>query len=274
MTWQVGCETIVVVPCYNEAQRLDFAAFGTFLGGCQGSSLLFVDDGSTDSTAVLLEQFTAQHSGRASVLRLKRNAGKAEAVRLGMLHAWRRSPTFVGYWDADLATPLATVKQFRELLTRRPELSLAMGSRIALLGREINRRWVRHLAGRAFATAASLTLGLAVYDTQCGAKLFRATPEIELLFRQPFRSRWVFDVEILARLVAVAGKEQAEHLIYECPLDRWTDVGGSQLSLRDFARASMDLARIYWHDIRGRASKVPAASIGSKVEHPPRRKAA
>jgi dolichyl-phosphate beta-glucosyltransferase len=91
-----------------------------------------------------------------------------------------------------------------------------------------------------------MTLGVAVYDTQCGAKLFRATDETQTLFLQPFSSRWIFDVEILARLVATAGDGRAEQMIYECPLDRWTDVGGSQLKPRDFARAAVDLARIYW----------------------------
>jgi glycosyltransferase involved in cell wall biosynthesis len=272
---QSGCDTIVVVPCFNEARRLDLAAFAAFLGGCQGASLLFVDDGSSDATAEMLREFAAEQRDRVCVLRLARNSGKAEAVRQGMLSAWGRSPTFVGYWDADLATPLATVKQFRDLLTRRQELSLVIGSRIAMLGRQITRRLSRHLAGRAFATAASLALGLAVYDTQCGAKLFRATPEMELLFCRPFRSRWVFDVEILARLVALAGRQQAEQMIYEYPLERWTDVGGSQLKTRDFLTAAGDLARIYWEDVRGRS--LPRAAKAQPIvdrESPVERKAA
>jgi glycosyltransferase involved in cell wall biosynthesis len=253
-----SCDTIVVVPCYNEAARLDLRAFASFLDDCDDTSLLFVDDGSVDGTAALLEEFAAQHSGRVVVQRLRRNSGKAEAVRHGMLAAWERSPALVGYWDADLATPLDAVDQFRRLLIRRPELALVMGSRIALLGRQIRRRWVRHMAGRAFATAASLTLGLAVYDTQCGAKLFRATADVRQLFERPFRSRWIFDVEILARLVAAVGEQRAEQMIYECPLDRWTDIGGSQLKPRDFVRAAVDLAAINWRGIRPvSASVVP-----------------
>ena len=274
MDGQSSHDTIIVVPCYNEAGRLDLSALATFLDGCDRASLLFVDDGSLDATAALLEEFAAEHPRRVAVHRLSRNFGKAEAVRQGMLAAWQQSPRFVGYWDADLATPLDTVNQFRDLLMRRPELSLVMGSRITLLGRQITRRWRRHIAGRAFATAASWTLGLAVYDTQCGAKLFRATPETALLFEQPFRSRWIFDVEILARLIAIAGEQKAEQMIYECPLDRWTDVRGSQLKLGDYFRAAGDLARIYWQDVRGRASGVPAISISANADHPPRREAA
>jgi dolichyl-phosphate beta-glucosyltransferase len=250
MERRAGCDTIVVVPCYNEARRLDLRGFSNFLDDCAEASLLFVDDGSTDATTELLESFVERCPEKVTVLQLGRNSGKGEAVRQGVLAAWLQSPTFVGYWDADLATPLNAVSQFRNLLVRRPELTLVMGSRIALLGRQIKRRWVRHMAGRAFATAASMTLGLAVYDTQCGAKLFRATHETQSLFQRPFGSRWIFDVEILARLVAAAGVEQAEQMIFECPLDRWTDVGGSQLKPRDFARAAVDLARIYCLDCR------------------------
>ena len=195
-------------------------------------------------------------------------------MRQGMLSAMQRSPDFVGYWDADLATPLDAVEQFRDLLRARSELNLVMGSRVALLGRHINRKLARHLAGRAFATAASLALGLVVYDTQCGAKLFRATPETASLFEQPFRSRWVFDVEILARMlaaVAASGKQPAEQMIYECPLDRWQDVRGSQLKPSDFIRAAADLARIYWHDVRGRSESVSPQPVAIR---PDRREAA
>jgi hypothetical protein len=155
----------------------------------------------------------------------------------------------VGYWDADLATPLESIASFVALLRGRPELVLVMGSRVALLGRQIRRRYARHLLGRAFATAASLVLQLPVYDTQCGAKLFRVTPETAALFSQPFRTRWIFDVEILARMVVATrngASRAAQDSIYEYPLEQWQDVQGSRLKLRDFATAALDLAAIGW----------------------------
>jgi len=193
----------------------------------------------------------------------------AEAVRRGMKLALRRSPAMVGYWDADLATPLEAVLQFRSVLEQRPELVLVMGSRVALLGRRIRRRWIRHVLGRAFATAASLTLDLVVYDTQCGAKLFRVTPETASLFDRPFHTRWIFDVEILARMIAATragGGLPAEETLYEFPLDRWEDVAGSRLTSRDFLIAALDLAAIRWRYLRAPQSRIPNPNTGHAAE--------
>lgn len=242
-------ETVLVVPCYNEAVRFDRAAFDEFLARSTGVSLVLVDDGSRDDTARVLEELRAAHPRRVTVLGLGENVGKAEAVRRGVKLALRRSPALVGYWDADLATPLETALDFRAVLSERPELVLVMGSRVALLGRQIRRKWTRHLTGRAFATAASLVLNLVVYDTQCGAKLFRVTDATAEIFERPFQTRWIFDVEILARMiagVAAAGEREVEEVVYEFPLLKWEDVAGSRLKWSDFLVAGMDLVGIRW----------------------------
>jgi hypothetical protein len=99
-----------------------------------------------------------------------------------------------------------------------------------------------------FATAASLSLGVGVYDTQCGAKLFRATPELERLIELPFLTRWIFDVELLARMSRSrrGGPEtQLEDVVFEYPLFDWQDVAGSKVRGRDFAKAAVELFRIH-----------------------------
>ncbi len=110
--------------------------------------------------------------------------------------------------------------------------------------RRIVRRASRHYFGRVFATAASTVLALPVYDTQCGAKLLRNTPLCRSLFAQPFGSRWIFDVELLARYLKA--KEKAGPLgVYELPLDEWTDVDGSKVRAKDFARAVGEMVAIH-----------------------------
>jgi glycosyltransferase involved in cell wall biosynthesis len=197
---------------------------------------------------------------RIHILRLEQNAGKAEAVQRGVQAALQFRPKFVGYWDADLATPLDAITRFSDILEARDELSLVMGSRVALLGRKIERNGLRHILGRSFATAASLILRLPVYDTQCGAKLFRVTPQLSALFAAPFRSRWIFDVELLARFVSpkdgYTNRLSAIRSIYEYPLENWQDVEGSRLRARVFALAGFELATIYWCYMR-RANAKP-----------------
>jgi dolichyl-phosphate beta-glucosyltransferase len=263
---------VIVVPCYNEAQRLDADRYCDFLRRSQETQLCLVNDGSTDGTAEVLSCLQRRLPGRCHVRHLPRNTGKAEAVRQGMLTAFGQRPDFVGYWDADLATPLEAVPQLAEALRRRPCVQVAMGSRVALLGRRIERRWQRRVAGRVFATAAAWVLNVPVYDTQCGAKLFRAGPDVEAVFQRPFESRWVFDVEILARL---AGRQPAGGLAdaaYEVPLDEWRDVAGSKLRARDFLRSVGELWVIHRayavRRLQRRARKASSLHIPAPISSP------
>lgn len=236
---------VLVVPCYNEAHRLPVDAFRDFRSDGARIDFCFVNDGSTDGTATLLQSLAASDSNRFSVLHLERNSGKAEAVRRGIVAAFDRRPDFVGFWDADLATPLTELPSFLEIFAARPNLDIVIGARVRLLGREISRRPARHYFGRVGATLISSSLRLAVYDTQCGAKVFRANDSIREVFSTPFLSRWIFDVEILARYVQRHGRERAVHAIYELPIKVWRDVKGSKVGTTDFARALRDLWKIH-----------------------------
>ena len=121
---------------------------------------------------------------------------------------------------------------------------MVFGARVKLLGRCVERRAVRHYLGRIFATFVSTMLNLPIYDTQCGAKLFRVTRSSDALFRAPFLSRWIFDVEIIARYLREVGAEAAAKRIYEFPLMCWVDVAGSKLKPRDFVTSFVDVLRI------------------------------
>ncbi len=244
----------LVVPCYNEAHRLNTAAFRQFLEENGTTRLLFVDDGSRDETFQVLETLGRGHERQAQVLRCGRNRGKAEAVRLGVMAALDHyEQDIIGYWDADLATPLEAVDDFLCILDRHPEVEMIFGARVKLLGRHVERRAARHYLGRIFATTVSTALGLAIYDTQCGAKLFRVTPELRQAFAEPFLSKWVFDVEIIARFLRLHGgdRQRMERAIYEFPLQAWEDVRGSKVRPTDFFTAFWDVLRIYRKYLRG-----------------------
>jgi dolichyl-phosphate beta-glucosyltransferase len=229
-------ETVcLIVPCFNEEARLDMDRFAAGPASCV---FLFVNDGSTDGTAHAIR---GRLSERVFLLDLPQNVGKAEAVRVGMLHA-TESPVFagavwIGYWDADLATPLTEVEYLLRFVHLLDEaVHSVWGSRVYRLGSRIQRSHPRHLAGRLVATVLGLFLGLPSYDSQCGAKLFRREV-VRAAFTEPFTSRWLFDAELLMRL--------AEYRIVECPLREWRDIPGHPLRLVSMAYTILpDLIRI------------------------------
>jgi len=263
-------DCIVIIPCFNEAQRLDVQTFVEYAlhGDC---ALLFVNDGSTDTTGEVLDDLCAVNPANLAVIHLAHNRGKAEAVRQGLLTAFRRQPTFVGYWDADLATPLAAIAEFRDYLRAHPAVEILLGARVRLLGRSIERRASRHCAGRAFATAASWVLNLPVYDTQCGAKLLRNSERTRSLFAEPFGSRWIFDVELLARYLTSAADQSSADLIHELPLQSWHDIAGSKVRPRDFLRAAIELTHIArrYPSLRTSGQVGSAAPSASRPACPP-----
>ena len=241
--------TVVVVPCFNEAQRLQPDELRRAVDQHESLNLLLVNDGSTDGTGELLARVSESSAGRIEAMDLPRNVGKGEAVRVGVNRANEASASYVGYWDADLATPLADVAVFERILGDQPELFTVFGARVKLMGRHVRRNEARHYVGRVFATLVSMSLRAAVYDTQCGAKLFRSGALLRTVFEEPFTSRWVFDVEILARLNRLHRQGQAPpltSLLYEHPLMRWVDISGSKVSIGDFPAAALDLLRIHF----------------------------
>ena len=255
-------ELTIVVPCYNEEHRLDFEKFKRFLVASPEAELIFVDDGSTDGTRSLLEKHAAVPNSRLSLLVQQQNGGKAEAVRCGMLKAIDDGATLVGFWDADLATPLDAIDDFLGVLRRHPEMDWVIGARIQLLGRDVRRRAMRHYLGRVFATAASMVLDMPIYDTQCGAKIFRASPELREIVSRPFLSRWVFDVEMIARFARIRARDNgrpAAASIFELPVSRWADIKGSKVKSTDFIKASFELLRI-WRDRLPDVAHAPTVS--------------
>lgn len=236
---------VLVIPCYNEEHRLPIEELRRFRMDQARVELLLVNDGSGDGTLGLLQSLHEEDPDRFSVLNLERNSGKAEAVRRGILAAIERGPDLVGFWDADLATPLTELPDFLEVFAALPQVEMVFAARVRLLGRSISRNPRRHYVGRFGATLISLSLGLAVYDTQCGAKLFRVSAPMRELFAEPFLSRWIFDVEIIARLVRQRGRDAASSAIYELPIKAWHDVKGSKVRGTDFLRALNDLWKIH-----------------------------
>ena len=217
----------LVIPCYNEAKRLDSGPFVKALKENENLTLIFVNDGSQDGTLVILHQFKMYASGRVRVIDRPENMGKAEAIRHGVLSTRDDDFSWLGYWDAGLATPLAALNDFfSEDVPDR--LKAIIGSRVKLCGWDIQRKGARHVLGRTACFLVDTLFKLGVYDTQCGAKVFEAKTLLETC-QEPFITQRVFDIELLLRLVDRFGP--CDLWLREIPLKSWKDKETSRLRL-------------------------------------------
>jgi dolichyl-phosphate beta-glucosyltransferase len=241
---------VIVVPCYNEEHRLEETAF-LDLAKSGRLRLLFVDDGSTDGTGAVLHRLAAQ-SEDIDTLTLPHNVGKSEAVRTGLIEATARGASVTGYYDADLATPPNELLRLLTIIESDNDLCVVFGARVAMLGSTIERTHLRHYLGRVYATAASLALGVDVYDTQCGAKVFRVNPMLLAAIGEPFTSQWAFDVELLGRLLKGNATTPGIPVdaFREVPLNSWRDVEGTHVRAIDGFAAAMQLVSIGLHHRR------------------------
>lgn len=237
----------LVIPCYNESRRLNRALLTEWLGNHPQVTVFMVDDGSSDDTPDMIKELSEQSREKIIGVFLPQNSGKAEAVRKGLLAAYEHgSFNYIGYWDADFSAPLDQVDWMLEFCGGQFEHVFVLGSRLARLGGHIKRRYSRHLLGRVFSSITSMVLGLTVYDTQCGAKFVKAN-EVPDLFGEAFISKWLFDVEILARLIEKYGRTKVYENALEVPLKHWTEIAGSKLKPFDFLKAPLELLQISRH---------------------------
>lgn len=236
----------VVIPCYNEETRLSGKEFADFVHQNLGYHLCFVNDGSKDNTLGVLENLRKGREDYISIYDCEQNGGKAEAVRLGILHL-AKNPHFdyIGYLDADLSTDF----QDFEDLVKTIEISkfkIVSGSRISRMGADITKESARKIISMTINLIIRMILGMSFRDTQCGAKIM--TKEIaNNMFNEKFVTRWIFDVEIFLRMKKFYGKDAVQDLICEQPLKRWIHADGSKLSMKDSIKIVGQLLEIGIH---------------------------
>jgi dolichyl-phosphate beta-glucosyltransferase len=240
--YRLGVSLSIVIPAYNEQQRLPstLTRISAYLAEARWTDyeILVVDDGSTDSTAALVTEWSR---GNAAIrlLRNPGNRGKGYAVRHGM-------QTAVGDWrlfsDADLSTPIEEIEKLFA--------ATAAGAQIAIGSRALNRKLVgvhqsgfREAAGRVFNIVMRCVLGLPLHDTQCGFKLFSAEAAEQVFSRQRLDD-FGFDAEALF-IAQLKG-----FTITEVPV-RWNDVAGTKVSLWNGARPFLDLFTIRRNQLNG-----------------------
>ena len=232
----------VVIPAYNEGARLpafvEQLAHSCLAHPTPVLEFIVSDDGSTSEHVrqerESVERAQERLAGTPHRFRFRtaeRNGGKGTAIRAGWHEADARAEWW-GFLDADGAVSAPEFSRLARLAASSPALDVVVGSRVQMAGRRVERSLFRHLQGRIFATLTDLQFHLGFYDTQCGAKLFRASL-LRPLLDQLREDRWLLDVELLVRM-----REQGARAL-EVPID-WADAGDSKV------RFGVDAARMFW----------------------------
>lgn len=235
----------LLIPAYNEAARLG-ATLSQVLAYLHAqpypSEVIVVNDGSSDDTAVVAEEYFASHAGRVAtrVLSYTPNRGKGYAVRQGLLAARGGVALFS---DADLSTPIEEVPTLLAPILAGT-YDIVFGSRALdsqLIGQ--HQPWLREQSGRFFNRMVRLATGMPYTDTQCGFKAFRldvCTPIIE----GARLDRFGFDVELLFLAY------QAGLRLHEQPV-RWNDAAGSKVSILSGLHGFRELWALRQYSRRG-----------------------
>lgn len=242
-------ELSIIIPAYNEEKRLPRALaqirdyFARVRPGAGEIEIIVVDDGSTDGTVRLVEEWAPQEP----FLRLVRNGenrGKGYSVRHGMLEARGRVALFT---DTDLSSP---IEESAKLLA-----AIAAGNDVAIGSRALDRSLIdihqspyRELAGIIFNGFVRLFTGLPFHDTQCGFKAFVREPS-RIVFEQQRIQGFGFDPEVLF-LAKRHGLRAAEVPV------RWShDTATKVHVVRDSLRMFGDLVYLRWNWLLGRYPK-------------------
>tara|TARA_R100001369_G_scaffold91454_2_gene132809 strand:- start:505 stop:1644 length:1140 start_codon:yes stop_codon:yes gene_type:complete len=233
----------VVIPCYNEDDRLSSDQFRNFAYQNLGYHLCFVNDGSTDNTMKVLEELRKGNESNISIYNCEKNGGKAEAVRQGIQYLMQDEQLdYIGYLDADLSTDF---RDFDDLVKtmETSKFKIVSGSRISRMGADITKESARKIISKTINIIIQKILGMPFKDTQCGAKVMNR--EIaSSMFQKKFITKWLFDVEIFMRMRKHYGKKEATNMICEQPLKRWIHADGSKLSMKDSIKIVGQLAKI------------------------------
>lgn len=203
---------LLIIPCFNEARRLNMLK-STYLKTID-LKLCFVDDGSTDDTRDFIKSNLLTNSN-ISIITFDKNIGKGPCIREACMILDKRNSfrdiDYIGYWDADLSTPIEEVIEMSKQL-KSSNVDGLFASRNCNNSRGIKRILFRKILSRAFNFFVKAFWSINMFDTQCGAKLFKKS-YAQVVFAKPFYTKWLFDVEIILRSTSFS--------LIEYPLKKW-----------------------------------------------------
>jgi glycosyltransferase involved in cell wall biosynthesis len=232
---------VVIVPCFNEADRLNLVYFNE-LRTIQNTIWIFVDDGSTDNTSKILKKFSKEIN--VVNLRIERNVGKSKAIAYGMNFASREFANigWIGFLDSDGAFTSGDVERIIKMTGTIKRYDAIYTSRVKMAGRNIKRNNARHIVARLITSLFGLVWRDIPYDTQSGFKLYKYSNDYNSILIQPFKTKWFFDIEISIRYLKY---KENEINVWEEPVSSWFDISGSKINYRQTFRISFEVIYIF-----------------------------
>ena len=233
---------IIVIPCFNEAQRLDLSYFNK-LSRIQNTMWVFVDDGSTDSTSKILKNYSKKKN--TINVRINHNVGKSNAIAYGMNYAFSKISDigWIGFLDSDGAFATSDVERIIKMTSSSKKYDALYTSRVKMAGRDIRRNNTRHIIARLITSLFGLVWKDIPYDTQSGFKLYRYSDNFNSIFIKLFKTKWFFDIELSIRYSKY--KKKNIH-VWEEPVSSWIDIPGSKINYRQSMRIVLEVIYIFY----------------------------
>lgn len=228
----------IIIPAFNEEKRIidSLESIVNYLFKQDYSSeIIVVNDGSTDNTALMVNEFFKNKNNKIdySLINLNKNKGKGYAVRKGFIAA---KGELILFTDSDLSTPIQELEMLIPYIEN--DYDVAIGSRgldaSVLIKKQAK---LRMYMGKFFNLIVRKFTKLEFLDTQCGFKLFKAK-NLKAIIPQLRINDFSFDVEILFLAKKYGLK------IIEVPI-AWKNSANSKVKIfKDPFKMSVNLIKI------------------------------
>jgi len=234
----------IIVPCYNEEKRLNFNQFYQFSQQNKEYQILFVDDGSTDETLNILKKLSFS-SENISYINYKKNKGKSYAVRSGVLNILENNKlenTYIGFLDADLSISTTDIEKLYNTAILNPQLGFIYYMKDKK--HYYTKKYLRYIISNILKIMNEKIYNIKIDDTQCGCKIFKSNVA-EIIFKEEFKSKWLFDLEIFLRLIDNYDKSYLDHFSYGIRNIKIKYAEKSKIKARIFLQITFDYIKIY-----------------------------
>lgn len=237
-----------VIPVYNEEKRI--AKTVTALRNAvlphslNLEKIIFVNDGSTDTTLELLYKFSndvAEDTGvPVEIVTYSENKGKGYAIKIGMSYS---NSDYTIFFDADMATPLSELEKFIPFINENKPVII--GTRKNGESTVVNHQpRIRELMGMAFTLLSQIMLNTWVTDFTCGFKAFSREARTDIFSRSKI-NRWGYDSEIIF-LARKLGYNMVEKAVI------WSDDKNTKVKVFKAVFTSLfELIRIRFYHLTG-----------------------